>query len=179
MRYQPNFCNNCGEKIERPAPSLTDSTRFCDVCKHDFLPVRAAPFVFAALMAVFGIFGLGFYLRGGSAKPVNVSSKQFAANQAGAVKNPANGATPRNSNSVSALPNTQSNNIQANAPPNPSSKPPSRPAKTNPAQEPVYFCGAATKKGTPCSRRVRGGGRCWQHKGQAALPGDEKLLVSQ
>ncbi|WP_208810027.1 DUF3157 family protein [Riemerella anatipestifer] len=25
------------------------------------------------------------------------------------------------------------------------------------------YCGAPTKKGGPCSRRVSGGGRCWQH----------------
>ncbi|HSK62741.1 MAG TPA: hypothetical protein VK893_02835 [Pyrinomonadaceae bacterium] len=31
--------------------------------------------------------------------------------------------------------------------------------------EKVYTCGARTKKGTPCSRRVSGPVRCWQHKG--------------
>jgi hypothetical protein len=29
--------------------------------------------------------------------------------------------------------------------------------------EEVYICGARTKKGTPCSRRVHGAVRCWQH----------------
>lgn len=33
-----------------------------------------------------------------------------------------------------------------------------------PAEE-IYTCGARTKKGTPCSRRVHGPVRCWQHKG--------------
>lgn len=28
----------------------------------------------------------------------------------------------------------------------------------------VGTCGARTQKGTPCKRRVKGGGRCWQHK---------------
>ena len=31
-------------------------------------------------------------------------------------------------------------------------------------EEKVYTCGARTKKGTPCSRRVSGPVRCWQHK---------------
>ena len=26
------------------------------------------------------------------------------------------------------------------------------------------ICGATTQKGTPCQRKVSGGGRCWQHK---------------
>ncbi len=178
MRYQPNFCNNCGEKIERPTPFVTDSTRFCDVCKDDFVPLRAAPFVFAALMAVFGVFGLGSYLQRGGEKVVNVSSKQFAANPSGAVKNPANSAAV--SSKTNAAPTAPTVNNQTSAPtPNPTVKPP-RPEKPNPpADEAVYFCGAPTKKGAPCSRRVRGGGRCWQHKGQTAMLGDEKLRAGQ
>src|SRR6185503_15802184 len=31
--------------------------------------------------------------------------------------------------------------------------------------EQTYTCGARTKKGKPCSRRVHGAVRCWQHKG--------------
>jgi hypothetical protein len=32
--------------------------------------------------------------------------------------------------------------------------------------EAVYYCGALTKKGTACTRRVKSEGRCWQHLGQ-------------
>jgi hypothetical protein len=32
------------------------------------------------------------------------------------------------------------------------------------ASKPVYYCGAPTKKGTPCKRRVKQAGmKCWQH----------------
>ena len=41
----------------------------------------------------------------------------------------------------------------------------------------VYICGARTKKGTPCSRRVHGPVRCWQHKGLPAMLPVEKLRV--
>ena len=44
-------------------------------------------------------------------------------------------------------------------------------------EEAVYICGARTKKGTPCSRRVHQPGRCWQHKGMPAMLPAEKLLV--
>jgi hypothetical protein len=47
---------------------------------------------------------------------------------------------------------------------------------TDPA-EVVYICGARTKKGTPCSRRVRGPGRCWQHRGMPAMLPPSKLVV--
>ena len=46
-----------------------------------------------------------------------------------------------------------------------------------PVEEEVYLCGARTKKDTPCSRRVHGPKRCWQHKGMKAMLTQEKLLI--
>ena len=43
--------------------------------------------------------------------------------------------------------------------------------------EVVSICGARTKRGTPCSRRVRGTGRCWQHRGKSAMLPASKLIV--
>lgn len=51
-----------------------------------------------------------------------------------------------------------------------------QPAPTN---EKAYICGARTKKGKPCSRRVHGPVRCWQHKGAAAMLPAERLLVKE
>jgi hypothetical protein len=42
-----------------------------------------------------------------------------------------------------------------------------------------YYCGAETKKGTPCSRKVKGNVRCWQHTGMPAMLPPDKLLVSR
>src|SRR5215813_3186600 len=52
-------------------------------------------------------------------------------------------------------------------------------AATAPAAlvEDIYTCGARTKKGTPCSRRVHGPVRCWQHKGMPAMLPQEKLRI--
>src|SRR5688572_24916965 len=44
-------------------------------------------------------------------------------------------------------------------------------------EEEVYLCGAQTKKGTPCSRRVHGLVRCWQHKGARAMMPTDKLRI--
>ena len=54
--------------------------------------------------------------------------------------------------------------------------PATQPAVTT---EETYICGARTKKGTPCSRRVRGPVRCWQHKGAKAMLPLEKLIVKE
>ena len=49
---------------------------------------------------------------------------------------------------------------------------------TDPA-EVVSICGARTQKGTPCQRRVRGTGRCWQHRGKSAMLPASKLIVPE
>jgi hypothetical protein len=49
----------------------------------------------------------------------------------------------------------------------------------SPAPEQLYTCGARTKKGTPCSRRVHGPVRCWQHKGAPAMLPQEKLRIKE
>jgi hypothetical protein len=45
----------------------------------------------------------------------------------------------------------------------------------SPTTEQAYTCGARTKKGKPCSRRVNGPVRCWQHKGLPAMLPLERL----
>src|SRR2546423_4574078 len=46
------------------------------------------------------------------------------------------------------------------------------------ADDVVYICGAHTKKGTPCHRRVHAPGEpCVQHKGMAAMLPLEKLTI--
>lgn len=45
--------------------------------------------------------------------------------------------------------------------------------------EEIYSCGARTRKGAPCSRRVPGLVRCWQHKGMPAMLAPEKLRIKE
>jgi hypothetical protein len=181
MRYKPTFCCHCGEKIERPNPSFTDSKMFCDVCKHDFVLPRAAPVVFAVLMLMVGLFGIGGLWRGGE-KTAALATRQLAANPPVSSKNAANIASPVSSNQ-NAPQAAQTNSVQTNAPGVANLKTDRLPKQTETSpvttDEAVYFCGAMTKKGTPCSRRVKGGGRCWQHKGQAAMLPPDKLLASR
>jgi hypothetical protein len=64
----------------------------------------------------------------------------------------------------------------------PANTPASQNSSSAPAQvtvEDVYTCGARTKKGTPCSRRVHGPVRCWQHKGMPAILPVDRLRVSE
>lgn len=163
MFYKPTFCCHCGEKISRAEESFADSTRFCDVCKHDFLAIRIAPMFFTALMMVIGLAGAGGLMR--VAPPVPVRSAPVAAAPGIVTAEP-----PRNTavNAAPSLPEPRAANLNR-----PVQIPVKTPRQVAP-EEPLSVCGAPTKKGTPCSRKVRGGGRCWQHAATPDMPKAEK-----
>jgi hypothetical protein len=172
MPYKPKFCCQCGEKIERVDWKLWTSRRFCELCATDFGVYDKLPLILISASVLFGLFGVGSYWRA-SDKALNIAPNRFV-----------EGASPTNKAvtiQANQLPQVSSNTsvqtpAQAKNEIVPAQNLKTKPAQT-PAQEIVYFCGAMTKKGTPCSRRVKNGGRCWQHEGQAAILPQEKLIV--
>jgi hypothetical protein len=165
MLYRPNFCCHCGEKIVRARWTPLTSRRFCEFCaieqkQHDLLP-RAV----VVLMFLGGAAGLVAYL--GTPSPsrtaktsVNelrdgLANKQLRDPQSNASR--ADRQNPSAANMSAPLSNTAAANSKQRDVPQISST------------EPVYHCGAITKKGTPCTRRVKAKGRCWQHAGQPAI----------
>jgi hypothetical protein len=172
MLYQPNFCCNCGEKIERVDWKLWTSRRFCQLCELDHKLSDYVPRVAVGIGLLIGIFGLGSHLQsaqttkiGGSDEagrhPVTLLRRPAAANQQAT-----NVASPQSQSSQ-----TREENEQFTA----QKREPQKTVenKTDSSAEQVYYCRAATKKGTPCSRRVKGNIRCWQHAGQPAINATE------
>jgi hypothetical protein len=105
------------------------------------------------------VFGLGTYLQRPE-KPLNIIRTVQAADLTGktenaapqALRGPAGPAEPSKTSDL----NITNKEVSA--------------AQTqNPASDNVYYCGAATKHGTPCKRLVKGGGRCWQHPGKPSI----------
>ena len=158
MLYRPNFCCHCGERIVRAKWTPLTSRRFCDFCaveqkQHDLLPR-----VMAILMLIFGAAGITSYLGSGKpsttgaisprvelqAVPAKARGNSIATNQTVATPVP-----PAASNIENSAVNTKQ-----------------RQPITESSTEAVYYCGALTKKGTACTRRVKSTGRCWQHLGQ-------------
>ncbi|MEO6333754.1 MAG: hypothetical protein ABIO91_02105 [Pyrinomonadaceae bacterium] len=171
MFYHPHFCCHCGEKVVRARWTLLTSRRFCDFCsieqkQHDLIP-RAA----AVVLLLFGAAGFTAYLSGGNG---GKSAPGAGASRAVTIRG-AN--TPANHDRET--PNAGLLNVPANrdvnATPPPANLPPAgterRAAQRNSSTEPAYYCGAMTKKGTACTRRVKAPGRCWQHQGQPAVSG--------
>ncbi|MEK7723963.1 MAG: hypothetical protein AAB336_06415 [Acidobacteriota bacterium] len=185
MPYQPNYCNHCGERIERIEWKLWTSSRFCENCEGAFRKTEWIPRIGAGIALLVGLFGFGSYLKTPE-KPLSLSNSQLTvsvSNKTQSVKNEQVAVNTNTQNSsVKPIAETnkglqsQTKNGLAEKPVTPQIQP------ENPQiveSEPVYFCGAQTKKGTPCTRKVKGGGRCWQHTGLPATLPKEKLVASQ
>jgi hypothetical protein len=156
--YRPNFCMECGERLARRdwrAFIKRLGGKFCDDCARRLGKAGIArPLLIVTLIAA-SAFSLGRYLR--PAPPPLII--QRAANSP-LSDLPVNlNAAVRTSNRNESHATNQNGALSG-------------------ANEDVYICGARTRKGTPCHRRVHfAGERCYQHKGMPALLPLEKLVV--
>jgi hypothetical protein len=151
--YRPNFCANCGVKVLRLRWHIWTSRRFCDACARRLRKVRFQSLLFTGLALI----STG-YLAGRARRPVAppLTIERRADSPLSDV-----GA----SNSLHAQGSRAEDSRVA------------QPSASPAIAEDVYLCGARTKKGTPCSRRVHGPVRCWQHKGLPAMLPQEKLRI--
>ena len=172
MSYKPKFCCQCGEKIERVDWKLFTSRRFCQFCATEYGVYDKIPLFLILVSVLFGLYGVGNSWRA-TEKNLSIAPNQLvtSAPVSSKTETRANQSLQISSNpSVQTPAQTKTENV---------------PIQQNvkieradvPAQEAVYFCGAMTKKGNPCSRRVKNGGRCWQHIGKPAMLPPEKLIV--
>lgn len=165
MLYRPAFCCNCGEKIQRDEWRLWTSRRFCPLCETEHKGIDLLPRVLIGLALVMTVFGFAAFVRRPSKVPAGeevIRSAQLRSN----LRSPAiTNDVAANSNAVT---NTSISANSTNAAAAQISEQPKREKTTS--DETVYYCGAITKKGTPCTRRVKTKGFCWQHarSGQVA-----------
>jgi len=162
MPYKPNFCAECGERIERLRWRVWTSRRFCPACEKLFRRERIAWPLLACLALVTLGFSVGRALRP-APPPLVVLGNAPVTLAPGADASAAQ--TAQATGGVAQAPHALygSDGTATERP-------------TDPA-EIISICGARTKKGTPCQRRVRGTGRCWQHLGKPAMLPPEKLIV--
>lgn len=148
MFYKPKFCCHCGDAIERVHWRLRDSRRFCDICETDHV-IDDWSGVIACLVFIITFFI--FY-------PGEKSHQSFKPRGS-----PVKASGPQHSNKENEGPSNSSSDISFEAiESEPSTKSIERRPPTRPKLD--SFCAAITKKGTPCTRKVRKGEKCWQHK---------------
>lgn len=181
MLYKPKFCCECGVPIERTEWTFLASRRFCQLCDTDYKFVDWIPRVTMLAGILLGIFGLGTFLQK-PAKPLNLVSS----NAANVSKSVVNAPVSAVANAASTSKTQEVNSAAAQSSPKSPVEVARQDVKVqklenqqNAAQEVIYFCGAETQKGTPCTRRKKGGGRCWQHAGKAPMLPPDKLIASR
>ena len=179
MFFRPNYCANCGEKIERANWGVFTSRRFCQVCESEYKGQDLIPRVIVGLGIAVGLFGFGSYLKSAPGDEVgrlsSVQPRRLMEHQNGSKQIEGSRQTSSSVSDVSSPardPNVK--NVPGHPPPT-IRQDEREPVTKTVSAEPAYICGAETKKGTPCSRRVRGKIRCFQHAGMPAMQtGDEK-----
>ena len=153
------FCSECGERLRVKRPGILPFRSFCPRCSPRFKRTRLMLIAIPFLCAAIG-FAIGHYTSAPEpfyfiGTPVNLSANGVAPSADKDKNHPSRGSeTPTQSDRLVISPS------QAEA-----------------------ICGARTKSGKPCRRKVKGGGYCWQHRGgQTPHPGcprQRKLPVGQ
>jgi hypothetical protein len=145
--YRPNFCSECGSKTVRLHWHLWTSRRFCDKCARLLRKERLS----YCLVIAIALLSVGF-----------IAGRASRASRPPLIIERAAGLPVLNSAAASLTAKSDASAV--------ANSPPARAAE-------VYICGARTKRGKPCSRRVHSPVRCWQHKGSKAMLSEERLLV--
>lgn len=174
MFYRPKFCCNCGEKIERTDWRLWTSRRFCGFCEVEQMPYDLTIKSVACIIVVFGVFSVAntWFFRSPSGGK-SISEPQVVtqpARLAGSVDRKVHedpNSNDRTANEQQNSPKMDESNVSAANTASAAFKQTQKHKKSS--DEPIYFCGAMTKKGSPCTRRVKSPGRCWQHAGKPSI----------
>ena len=164
--YRPNFCCECGERVARARWRVWTSRRFCVECAGRF---RRGSLTRALVLAC-ALVGTGFLL-GRMAKP---AAPPLVLERGGAAAGLAPQQPAPEAPRGAAAGAREGSGLKPAPAYGPDGTADERPTEPD---EVVYICGARTKKGTPCQRRVRGPGRCWQHRGKPAVLPPSKLVV--
>lgn len=170
--YRPNFCVECGARIVRTRWRLWTSRRFCDACARRTLRARLLwpSLAFAAIFLTGLVAGRAMRPH---APPLDIERAE--ANTLSALSKDAPRTQTQGGTALAQTAQTNDASSASETAYGPDGTTNERPTDPN---ETVSICGARTKKGTPCSRRVRGTGRCWQHKGMPAIIPLEKRVSS-
>lgn len=132
------FCSECGEQIKVKRLASLPFRSFCSHCSPRFKRARMILLAAPALCAVIG-FAIGHYTS--SPEPFYYIGTPVESSRIGSPPDDHAAHSPRSRDSV-----TQREQLVIS----------SSAAET--------ICGARTKSGKPCQRKVKGGGYCWQHR---------------
>ncbi len=134
------FCPECGERLKVKHPGILHFRSFCPNCSARFRRFRPMLIAVPVLCGAIG-FALGHY----------TSAREPFYFIGTPVDLTANRVTPSADNNSDHSP-------RGNATLTPPEQLVIAPSEAD------TICGARTKSGKPCRRKVKGGGYCWQHR---------------
>jgi hypothetical protein len=187
MFYKPKYCSECASELSKCDESYWLISRFCEVCKPHFKAIEIfTKFGGIAFGAVATTFGVGVWLQKPVGQPLSPAKTEIASvapapKPVRKIENnqPISNVQPKvvEVNQPVAVSSKQSVTLQTQPEFDKKTQPKTAEVSQSAAVEPVYMCGAKTKKGMPCSRKVKGNVRCWQHLGQEAMLSAKELRI--
>lgn len=166
MFFRPSFCANCGVRIERAEWRLWTSRRFCDVCAIELKEHEILPKAIGAVMTLITIVAVGIAFstgqRSNELQALKVEPKRDT------VAEKRTESFEPVGQSIAAQPKEIQPEIRNLASTTEQQIAAMKKPKVVIEESPIY-CGAETKKGTPCSRRVKEATRCYQHQGMPSM----------
>ena len=163
--YRPNFCSDCGSRIEIARWRPWNNRRFCSSCAPRLRKAQFMP----PLLGGIALFVLGLFAGRGARPappPLIVEPGQIAA-----IESPLSKKEDRTTRIEREGDASEPQPESISGRDGTSTEKPTEPGET------ISICGARTQKGSPCQRRVRGTGRCWQHRGAPAILPPGKLII--
>ncbi len=137
------FCSQCGKRIKLSHTGVLLFRSFCPQCSPRFWRFRLTLIAIPVLCGAVG-FAIGHYAFAREpfyliGTPIDASASRVASSA-----DPTGDHSPRGSDAPKKReqPGTSLSTTEA-------------------------ICGARTRSGRPCQRRVKGGGLCWQHRTQS------------
>ena len=141
------FCSECGARLKLRRTSIPRLFSFCPRCRPRFAQIRLVLIATPVLFAAIG-FAIGHYTT--AREPFYFIG------------------TPVDTSANSVARSADANNHHSS----PGSETVAQPQPVISPNEANAICGAPTKSGKPCKRKVKGGGYCWQHRRN---PGTEQV----
>jgi hypothetical protein len=175
MLFRPKFCTNCATRIERETWLPWTSRRFCETCEIEFKGREWLLRFAVGFTLLIGLGGFGTAWFGGNRPPDDrVTLRRETADGMPRRQTESEGTQAANrvpATALAAIPPARTD-VREPQPGPVRQVPQTAPqlTQTPVIAESVYHCGAETRKGTPCSRRVKDPNtRCYQHAGMPTM----------
>jgi hypothetical protein len=173
MIFKSKYCAECGCELEDSKSGIFTASKFCQACKPAFRKIELlSRFGSAALAGCALLLGAGAYLGSQQKGQIEIKKGELAATAPATVTLKKVDPADKLSENIKK---SEGDNAAEGLKPDDKSESGGKlidgkrlPSIQIEAADGDYTCSARTSKGTPCTRKVKKGLKCWQHAGKQA-----------